>query len=199
MKKHIIIFLIIFIFSSCLIYGQDILITNIKISNTNGTTQAEIDLNDLIKIKGINIKKNEGKTLLEFPSYSTKTGRVYEQVKILSKTLYSQIIEAINKPAEKAAKNSNQEMGFEISKFYKYNNSKSKLKVFAEVAFGQAISIECKIFEGKSGPWVGWPERKEGKNWVKIVLFKKEFKEKIENVLLQRYTALKDESSQGWE
>ena len=73
------------------------------------------------------------------------------------------------------------------------------MKVFASVIFGDSVEIECKIMEGKRGPWISWPSRKDeasGK-WKKQVVFKsKDYQKRVEEELLTRYKTGKVEANE---
>ncbi|OGS28144.1 MAG: hypothetical protein A2297_08625 [Elusimicrobia bacterium RIFOXYB2_FULL_48_7] len=202
--KSLILSIILILTISVVLFSQqnrktELIVTGVKTYDISDISFADIELNSQIKIKGIIVKQGSGNVSLEFPRYTSSTGRVYEQVRILDVTLTEKIAEFIRlKLPVKETKSTGYDIPFEITKFYPYKKV-SKLKAFAEVVFAGSVSIECRIMESKSGPWVAWPERKENSIWIKVVLFKKTFKNKLDRAILQRYNALNEESAQGWE
>ena len=60
--------------------------------------------------------------------------------------------------------------------------------------------VECKVIEGRKGPWISWPSRKDetsGKYLKQVVFKSKEYQKKVENDLLNRYKTSSSESSSG--
>jgi len=168
-----------------------------------GTNEYSITLNDLIVIKEIKVKKTKiGQreiVNLEFPTYISKRGKAYPQITVLDKTLQERIIKAITTSTAEKPKEKVGEPNFKISKFSPYKQSRSSLKVFASVVFEDSIEIECKVMEGKRGPWISWPARKDEttNKWVQQVSFSsKEYKKKVEQSLLSKYNVGKVESTE---
>ncbi len=208
MKKNKIInksfYIILLLFLCSYLFSQEtakkLWITSVEKTAAN---EYSITLNDLIVIKEIKLKKTKiGQreiVNLEFPTYISKRGKAYPQIVVLDKTLQERIIKAITtttaeKPTEKIG-----EPSFKISKFSPYRQSRSSLKVFASVVFEDSIEIECKVMEGKYGPWIAWPARKDKttNKWVQQVNFtSKEYKKKIEQSLLSKYKVGKIESAE---
>lgn len=161
-----------------------------------------ITLNDLIVIKEIKVKKTKiGQreiVNIEFPTYISKRGKAYPQIVVLDKDLNDRIIKAIT--TGKTEKVSSVVLpNYKLGKYSPYRRSTSSLKVFASVIFEDAIEIECKIMEGRHGPWISWPSRKDEttNKWVKQVLFKsKDYQKKIEQELISRYKTEKVEENE---
>ena len=179
--------------------AKNLWITSVEKTKTN---EYSITLNDLIVIKEIKLKKTKiGQreiVNLEFPTYISKRGKAYPQIIVLDKQLQERIIKAITtltpeKPTTKI------EPSFEINKFTPYTRTTSSLKVFASVVFENSLEIECRVMEGKRGPWIAWPARKDQitNKWIQQVTFtSKEYKKKIEQSLLSKYKTSKVEASE---
>ena len=150
---------------------------------------ASIVLNNAIKISEIKVKKISGRTSLKFPEYVSKRGRIYPQVKVLDPATEKEIISAVRKK-EPSSETSNK-ISFKISKFSLFNrSSSSKLKAFCSVVFNNKIEIECKVMEGKWGPWISWPARppEGGGKWIQQVEIKdRNLAKVIEKALVSRY------------
>ncbi|MDI6642224.1 MAG: hypothetical protein QME68_07955, partial [Elusimicrobiota bacterium] len=176
--------------------GQ-IVVTDVKLKDK----KAEIVINDLIKIREIEVKKIGERTVVIYPVYISKAGKVYPQVKILTKQANDAILKAIETGKATKPEGLPDEMKFEITKFSPFTRSGSSLRIFAAVTFNDAIEIECKIMEGISkrtgNPYkfVSWPSRREegSDEWVKQVLIKGKFKQKIDKALLNKYEVWKKE------
>ncbi len=172
---------------------NEIVVTDVQLKKVGNKTYAEIVINDLVKIREIEVTKIGDRTIVKYPTYVSKSGRVYPQVKIVSKQANDAILEAINTgKVSKPAKIS--KLDYEITKFSPYRREGSSLKIFAAVTFNKAIEIECKVMEGKRGPWISWPARKDESTgqWVKQVLLKADFKKEVDDALLKRYQTFKE-------
>jgi len=163
----------------------------------------EIVLNDMIVIKEIKLKKTKiGQreiVNLQFPEYISKRGKVFPQVTVLSKDLTDRITSAIitSKVEQLPAP---VEPSYKVNKFSPFRRSDSKLKIFASVIFANSLEVECKVMEGRKGPWISWPSRKDetsGKYLKQVVFKSKEYQKKVENDLLNRYKTSSSESSSG--
>lgn len=160
-----------------------------------------ITLNDVITIKDIKVtttKIGQREIVnLKFPEYVSKRGKVFPQVSVVNKDLMDKMGLAISQ--NKIEKLSTpKEPSFKISKFSYYKRSKSSLRVFAAVVFDESIEIECKVMEGKRGPWISWPAKKDtstGK-YIKQVLFNsKELQNRVEQQLIEKYNISKQSGS----
>ncbi len=199
MKNIIITFFYILFFSS-IVLSKQVYITSVE---KTGQNEYSITLNDLVIIKDIKLKKTKiGQrefSSLEFPTYVSKSGKTYPQVVILSRELNEKILNSINSMKSEDISQKDKELNFKIGKYSPYRRSKSSLKVFASIIFADVVEIECKIMEGKKGPWIAWPSRKDtnSNKWIKQVSFKsKEYKKKVESELLNRYKTSKVESNE---
>lgn len=168
-------------------------VTRVNVTEVNSERIAEIILNDAIKIKEIKVITEGNKTILKYPEYISKNGKIYPQVKILSEDLNKNILESIKTGKFISVKG---EVTWEISRFDLFRK-KSSLKVFAVIRFNNSVDIECKLFKNNNGFWVSWPSRKEAKTskWIKQVLISKDIKEPIEKALIERYRTLEEEKS----
>lgn len=159
-------------------------VTSVKVKKS----KAEVVLNNTVLIRDIKIKKIGNKTILKFPEYVAKSGRVYPQIKFLDPSVKKAIRKAVltKKPASKPVN----KISYRIGKFSKFRREGSKLKYFCSVIFNDKFEVECKIMEGRSGPWVSWPARppKGGGSWIKqIYIINKKVRKRIEAELLKRY------------
>lgn len=161
----------------------------------------EIVLNDMIVIKEIKLKKTKiGQREiinLQFPEYISKRGKVFPQVTVLSKDLRDRIISAIiTSKADQLP--TPVEPSYKINKFSPFRRSRSSLKIFASVIFAKTLEVECKVMEGRKGPWISWPARKDessGKYKKQVIFKSREYRKKIENDLLNKYKVSISESS----
>ncbi len=180
---------------------NQIVVTDVKKTFNGRTQKFEIIINDVIKIKEVEVIKIANRTVVKYPVYLSRTGQSYPQVRILTKQVNDVILKAIE--TEKITETKNiQEPRFEITKFSPNKKVSSSRKIFATVRFNNAIEIECSIMEGiskktgKSYKFVSWPSRLEPSSgkWVNQVILKKSLKQKVDNLLLKRYDIFKKES-----
>ncbi|MEW6556371.1 MAG: septation protein SpoVG family protein [Elusimicrobiota bacterium] len=158
---------------------------------------ATIVLNDCIKVKEIQVIKLEGKTTLKYPVYVSKRGKEYPQFETLTKQASDEIEKAIKsgKPSKKTSKS----ISFKITNFSPLRSQSSR-KVNASVDFNNAVRVSCGVMEGKRGPWISWPSRKDeetGKWKKQVLIINKKVKDVVEKSLLDKYrTAGSEESSE---
>jgi len=157
---------------------------------------ATVVLNDCIKVKEIQVIKVGGRISLKYPTYVSKAGKEYPQFEPLTKQAKDEIEKAVEsgKPSAKSSK----QISYKISKFSKFNRQ-SVLKVFCAVDFNNAVRIECKVMEGKKGPWISFPSRKPegGGKWVKqILITNKKLKSAVEKALMDKYKTMGSESDE---
>ncbi|MFQ3675023.1 MAG: septation protein SpoVG family protein [Endomicrobiia bacterium] len=163
----------------------------------------EIVLNDIIVIKDVKLKKTKiGQreiVNLQFPEYISKRGKVFPQVVVLSKDLTDRITSAIiTSKVEQLP--SAVEPSYKLNKFSPFRREGSSLKIFASVIFAGTLEVECKVMEGKRGPWIAWPSVKDestGKYRKQVVFKSREYQKKIENDLLSKYKTSSSESGSG--
>ncbi|MFH2070665.1 MAG: hypothetical protein ABIJ11_05575 [Elusimicrobiota bacterium] len=190
----------------------NVIVTDIKKTDRGHKQSAEIVLNNLIRIKEIQVTREAGRTTVKFPAYISRKGRVYPQVKILSEELMDAITKTIETGEGTRVDALSGKTDFRINRFSPYRGKNSPLKVFASVVFNNALEIECKIMEGvsrKTGrpyKFVSWPSRKDDSSgrWLKQVeITQKHHRNKIEKALLNRYDNLKEyktsDTSEEWE
>lgn len=172
---------------------QQIAVTAVQVKTISPREKiAEITLNNAILIKEIKLSQENDKTTLIFPTYVSRRGKEYPQVKVLSKDAQETIEEAIltGKPTDRP--NKQYTLSYKITKFSPYNQP-SSLKVFCSVAINEAIEIECRVMEGNYGPWIAWPAKKseETGSYIKQVLITNEaLRQAIEKALLKKYKDL---------
>ncbi|MCS7227920.1 MAG: septation protein SpoVG family protein [Endomicrobia bacterium] len=170
--------------------AKNIYVTAVEKTSPN---EYSITLNDVIVIKEIKVKKTKiGQREIvnvEFPTYISKRGRAYPQVIIHDKEVNDKILKVLTTATAENVKEIPLPK-FKLGKYSPYRQSSSSLKVFASVIFEDAVEIECKIMQGRYGPWVAWPSRKDEttNKWVKQVVFKsKEYQKKVEQEVLSKY------------
>lgn len=203
MNRLLVLFLL---FIPSLVYNQTVgksqklYITDVQKIKEN---EYSITINNLIIIKEIKLKKTKiGQREIinvEFPTYISKRGRVYPQVVVLDKNLNDRIIKVITTGRPEIVSEPLSQPSYKLGKYSLYKKSTSTLKVFVSVIFEDMLEIECKIMEGRRGPWIAWPSRKDettGK-WIKQVVFKSiEYQRQIEQELLNRYKVGVEESTE---
>ncbi|MFA5857721.1 MAG: hypothetical protein WC955_01500 [Elusimicrobiota bacterium] len=176
------------------VQAEKVFVTKVFFSE-NGKS-AGVVLNDAVEIDEISVNKVSGSVNLKFPVYISKAGKEYPQVSVTDRGLLKRIEDAVSTknvvPREKVER-----LSCKITKFRVYTGRKGvKLSVTAQVTINNAVVIECKIRDGKNGPWISWPARppKDGKKWVKQVRFyDKELSEGIEQLLIKRFNEVKKE------
>ena len=176
--------------------SQPIAVTSVQVKTSgSGEKTAEIVVDNAILIKEIKLLKENSEKTLVFPTYLSRRGKEYPQVKILSKDAYQIIEQAIltEKPSEVADKQYT--LSYKITRFSPYNQP-SSARVFCAVAINGAIEIECRVMEGNYGPWIAWPARKseETGSYIKQVIITNEaLRQAIEKALLKKYQDLRRE------
>jgi len=177
--------------------SRDIIVTEVEVTPVDeGAVKglARVLINNVLEISEIQVLKVGGRTSLKFPEYVSKKGKVYPQITVHTKQANDAILNAVTtgKPSAEKSK----AISFKVTKFSRFTRP-STLKVFAAVMFNDAIEVECKIMEGKRGPWVSWPARRPegGGKWINQVSIKnKAVKDAIEKTLLERYAKMLQES-----
>ncbi|MFC2091607.1 septation protein SpoVG family protein [Elusimicrobiota bacterium] len=165
-------------------------VTDIKVRKVEDESDlaaiVEVDLNYSFRIMDIRVYKRKDQLFMEFPVYRSDGGREYEQIKIYSRKLRAEIMNAIEKNS--ASEDKSNKIGYEITKFEQFWKD-SALKYFCSVTINGAVEIECKIIAGSDyDPFVGWPSSKENDAYVdKIVPCNQLVKDTIEAALIKRY------------
>jgi DNA-binding cell septation regulator SpoVG len=171
-------------------FAGGISVTGIKTIRNLREKIYQITINDAIVINDVRLLEARGKKFLKFPEYVSRRKRVYPQVVFTTREANEAVRNAVINSAAEPARHYNME--YKITGFSKFSK-KSNMKILATVSFNDALEIECKIIEGKNGPWVSWPSKKLEKNktWFRqIVITDKKLKEAVENDLLSRYEAM---------
>ncbi|HLD30144.1 MAG TPA: hypothetical protein VJC03_07360, partial [bacterium] len=169
-----------------------------KVSGGNTTALAEVVINNMLVISEIEVKNVSGRTFLKFPEYVSQKGKVYPQIKFLDPGIQDKILKAVQ--SEQPDSNPVNKASFRISKFSKFQREGSKLKYFVAVIFNDKIEVECKVMEGRSGPFVTWPARapEGGGKWInQISVANKQVSKAIEKEIMGRVK--EEESSSGGE
>jgi len=190
-SKKLVSALLFLIAFSAQLFCDEIAVTEVKKIETAGRAVYELTVNNCILIKEIEVFEQAGKKTIKYPQYVSQKKRAYPQVVFLTGQ------------SKEAAKNAvlgglsgkypKQTTKFEITRFSRFKKE-SSLKALCAVAFNGALEVECKIIDGKNGPWVAWPARKNAKNgrWVgQVIITDKKLRENIEGELLSRYESIK--------
>jgi len=170
--------------------GQNIFVTAVKVKHDKANRDrivAEIVVNGSVKIRSIVVDKIGGVNVLKMPEYVSASGKVFSDVSFLNKESENIVLRAIllNAPEGKHLFRND----FYINKFRTLRTS-SSLKAVASVIFNGSIEIECKIFDGENGLWVGWPSslnKKTGKRKKLVDIIDYKLRESVERKLLDRY------------
>ncbi|MBN1384428.1 MAG: septation protein SpoVG family protein [Elusimicrobia bacterium] len=198
MRRSLLITICYLLSAICLFAADNIYVTNVKKIPVDGDgikkIMTTIVLNKRIKVKEIQIDRIDGKTILKYPTYVSEKGKEYPQFEPLTEQAKEEIKNAVING--KASEKSSKKITYKISKFTRYNG-KSALKVFCAVDFNNSVRVECKIMEGKDGPWVAWPSRKlKNGERIRQVVIKKKIRKFIEADLIRRYREMLTESSE---
>ena len=179
--------------SAAYVFGEgEVYVTKVK---KLGPAKASVVLNDCLEVRDIAITKVDGKTVITYPTYVSKKGKEYPQFEVLSEQARAEIEKAVTtvKPSVKSSKS----LMFKVSKFSKMKNSTSSMKAFVSVDFNSAVRVECKVMEGKKGPWVSWPsvkDEKTGQYLKQVLIINQNVKNVVENSILRKY---KDSGSES--
>lgn len=165
-----------------------IFVTEVKVTpQGKERSVASVLLNDVVRIDDIIAQKKDGKTVLKFPVYASRGGKEYEQVKFLTKEAEQTVRDAIEKgattPLERKA------ISYKITGWFKLRGQSSR-KVNAEVTFNEAVAVSCGVMEGRRGPWIAWPAKRDEKQekWVnQVSIENKEVRETVESALIEKY------------
>jgi len=159
--------------------------------------KATIVLNDCLEVRDIMVNKAGGKVNIVYPAYISTNGKEYPQFEVISEQAKMEIEKAIatGKPSEKAAKS----LTFKVAKFSKMKKTTSSVKAFVSVDFNSAVCVECKVMDGKKGPWISWPsvkDEKTGKYLPQILIINANVKNVVENSILRKYKDSGEEQSE---
>lgn len=165
--------------------GADITVTAVTLSAASGENRAELTLNNAILIREVRLLTIGGRQALRFPEYVSRAKKVFPQVVLRTRQSRDAVMTAV---ATGRGGISEKPVRFEIDAFRPYRK-RSSLKVLATVVFNGAVAIECKVIEGRNGPWIAWPARKgaDGR-WVdQVEITDKRLREAVEQDLLTKY------------
>ncbi|MCS7184471.1 MAG: SpoVG family protein [bacterium] len=173
--------------------AQTLAVTDVQVQGDS----AEVTINNIVVIKEIEVKKVGGGIKLRYPTYVSRTGREYPQVRV-SQVLQKVIENAIQtgKPQGTPTK----DITYKITKFDKFRRQ-SSLKYFCAVSINNQLEIECKVIDSPrgQGPFISWPSRKDEETgkWVnQVVIINRDLKKAIEDELLSRYKKAKTEATE---
>lgn len=137
--------------------------------------KASIVLSNAIKIRDIRLEKKNGRTILVFPEYVSKSGRVYPQVEVISKSLLRTIKKAVltEKPEEMTIED---DIEFEVKEPFVLNGKSSRL-ANVDVHFNDELVVTFGIMKSKWGKnpyWLAPPSKKEkgSGQWFKQVILR---------------------------
>lgn len=173
-------------FSLCGISRAAISVTRVEVFGNF----ANIVINEVIAINELKIVENK----IELPSYVSKAGKVFPQVKFLTKEAEKTVIDAVlnNEPSGTQIK----KITYKVSKMSPYNRKGSSLKAFAAVTFNGVIEIECKVMKSKQDGdyYIAWParppDREKGETrWQdQVKIINKKVKSIIEKDLIDSFS-----------
>ena len=144
--------------------------------------------NTILSVGGITAKE-AGDTRLNFPSYVSRRGVSFPQVKLLTR----QAKEAAEKAAANGVSQGKEKtsLTFAVSDIRPYRGRSSSLKGFAVVTFNNAVAVDCKIMMSGGRRWVAWPSVKDGETWRRLVILRdRQLKINIEKDIRTRFAAV---------
>lgn len=186
-------FIFIYLFAGCVCAREHagLVVTEVYARYNSSGAVAAVVFNDSLRIEGIRLKDVQGRASLEFPRYVTKGGKVYRQVTVLSEWLNREIVDAIRtgRVEKKAGP-----VLWEITRIVP-GRRETGLKAFVRVRFNDSLDVECRLFQGRKGPWVSWPSQRDRvtKKRVKQVKMNRKLKEDIEQTIINKYNTLIEE------
>jgi stage V sporulation protein G len=151
-----------------------------------------------IRIKG-NIKT--GNISLAYPDYINKQGRSIPQVEIVNESLAKAIRQAIVAGAAPAnlfgggAEQKQVDFNYKIAKISLLRQKDQRLKAFVQVLFNEAIRVEARVMESKTGLWVAWPGHKgssgQWRDQFKVLDYSAS--QKLDNAIIEKYKVVRSE------
>ncbi|MCX5778276.1 MAG: hypothetical protein NTU66_03515 [Elusimicrobia bacterium] len=177
--------------------AADITVTAVRLRPAEGLhpTLAEITINGELTIKEIEIRTVGGRLDVRFPEYISRRGRVYPQIRLVSRQAHDAVYAALT--AKTPSRTSYSSLSYAVTE-WKIITAKSKIKAVATVSFNDAVAIECKVIATKFGLWVAWPARQPsgGGKWIDQVNFlDARLKDAITKDILRRHQQSQDNSS----
>ena len=187
-KKTILLF--IFLFFTGRIFAGEIDVTSVK-------RTYEVTLNEILKIREIELVEENGKKRIQMPIGILQSGEIYPQVILLTRSIEEKILDTIDGVAHFSPKGRpvDSERSEEERKKLKYKIGKFKTGIFewdgpgdlmaaVWVDFNKEISVKLKIIETRGGIQIGWPSVIKDRGLRHLVIItddklKKEIEEKI--------------------
>ncbi len=170
-------------------------VTEVKIEAIDTQEMAAVILNNNLVIREIKINKDQRSEIVSliYPEYLSKKGQSIPQIAITDRKLGAEIKKAVAelRPSpEKAV-----DIVYKIAKIVPYKVKDSQVKAFISIIFNNAISVEARVMDSSSGPWIAWPGRKTSDGtWVKqFDLTSISLKQAVEKAILNKYAVVKSE------
>jgi len=150
-----------------------------------------VTFNKSLVIGGIRVRGDNGRIYLDFPQYKSRQGKVYPQVKILSKDLYQKIVKSLhNKNVVKPVGKNDLSFTIEEPHFSKRPNSRANVAVI----FNRSIVINFGVFQriknGKKAYWIGYPGHQinpHGPYQECVVITDDKLKTEVEEALILKF------------
>jgi len=171
--------------------ADDISVTNVAVTEEAPRSEqanAEIVVNQVLKISDIKVQRSGGKTMLIFPEYVSRKGRVFPQVRLITAQANKAVRAAVEHGETSGAGAPTAKLSYRVSGCTVFKK-KSRLKGIVVIRFNDAVEVECKLVAGKNGTWIVWPEsrRRYGeKSRPQVTVLDKRMKESIEQDILGR-------------
>lgn len=177
-------------------WSADITVTGIRLRPAERLwpSMAQVTFNGAITVKEVEVRTAGGRLDVKFPDYVSRSGRVFPQVRVITRQARDAVNAAITSRAP--SKNAYDPLAFAITA-WKPLTGRSKAKAICTVTFNEAIAIECKVIESANGYWVGWPARRPsgGGKWINQVIFiDRDLKDAVTAEVLRRYHRSQDKS-----
>lgn len=171
-----------------LLLAQSLAVSDVQLQNG----MAEVTINNIVVIKEIEVKKAGGGVKLRYPTYISRSGREYPQVRI-APSLQKLIEKAILTGSPQGTPT--KDISYKITKFDRFRRQ-SSLKYFCAVSINNQLEIECKVIDSPRGrgPFISWPSRKDEETgrWVnQVIVINRDLKKAIEDELLSKYRKAK--------
>lgn len=165
---------------------QGLYITDIKIKKLDDKTYATITVNNILQIKEIEIQNSNSDFKLKMPTYISKKGKPYPQIKIISKNFYDLLLKTIkeNKPAKIP---NPPKLKYKLTKLQPLKSSYRICNI--EITFNDAFVVVCGVLKKRDDSLsFVWPSRKEefGFWYEQVILTDKDLKNEIEEKILNK-------------
>ncbi|MBN1822925.1 MAG: septation protein SpoVG family protein [Endomicrobiales bacterium] len=198
-KKSVILFIQVLAVSALLIvaaFAEEIFVTELSKTGAEkgGPPNYTVTINGVLVIKDVSLEKLGDRPIVRLPVYVSKKGRKYPQVTLLTRQAIEAFREAL--AGGKSFPGNEPALDFKITGIRQVNNAKS-LKAVGTVCFNDSVEVECRVFKGKTGVWIGWPSKKSsgksGRYEKLVIVSDKTLRESIERQLLLKYDTLEEE------